>query len=635
MIKRYFGRWLYYAVIITVILPARPVVAAAPVPDALRSLFAHAAQPAGSGLFVDHAAYLLIRRGDQVRATALGDFARTAAWPAGVEVVRSFPGLVDAWCTEEGLNALALDPATRAIVPPLRFRTAQAESEALAVMDVAPFLATGATGSGVRVAVIDVDFSGYESLLGAELPPHVETRSFVDPDLEPFRERSYHGTAVAEIIHDVAPGADLIFLTILTQSDFFEAVTWCIENEVSVVNMSLGFVAGPRDGSSTISAEVDRASQAGIVWINSAGNEAASHWGGDWVDADADSYLDFAPGLEVVGFTYPGFQGGGSPAVVAQLIWDRWPTTTGLSLELEIYRDSLRAQLATSSNGQPSGALPYRVATLNNAVAGTRYYLAIKRQSGVISSPLRLDVFNDETVSDMQPRNAGGSLLIPADARGALSVGAYDFTKVTPGADPVRFYSSRGPTWDGRSKPEIVAADGVSTTTYGPRGFYGTSASAPHVAGAAALLSSASVRGGLFTYVWNREDLLKLLAIRPLDFGPPGNDDTYGLGGIVLPPASSRPADLSVTAFPNPFNANLVISFRAEAGQSYIVRIFALLGRQVWSAREIQSAAAAGDARITWSGRDAGGHDLGSGVYFFSITTADGRVQSGRALLLK
>ena len=56
-------------------------------------------------------------------------------------------------------------------------------------------------------------------------------------------------------------------------------------------------------------------------------------------------------------------------------------------------------------------------------------------------------------------------------------------------------YSSRGLTIDGRPKPDLSAPDSVSGATYGPAGggcgvsgFPGTSAAAPHVAGALALV---------------------------------------------------------------------------------------------------------------------------------------------------
>ena len=53
----------------------------------------------------------------------------------------------------------------------------------------------------------------------------------------------------------------------------------------------------------------------------------------------------------------------------------------------------------------------------------------------------------------------------------------------------VEFFSSQGPTIDGRTKPDITGIDGVSVTAAGSfvNPFFGTSAAAPHVAGIAAL----------------------------------------------------------------------------------------------------------------------------------------------------
>ncbi|MFQ5878641.1 MAG: S8 family serine peptidase [Dehalococcoidia bacterium] len=78
-----------------------------------------------------------------------------------------------------------------------------------------------------------------------------------------------------------------------------------------------------------------------------------------------------------------------------------------------------------------------------------------------------------------------GSLRQPADNPNVLAVGAVNHAL----PNLVEPFSSQGPTDDGRKKPDLVAADGVSTNTSGSAplfGFFGTFASAPHVAGAAA-----------------------------------------------------------------------------------------------------------------------------------------------------
>jgi subtilisin family serine protease len=82
-------------------------------------------------------------------------------------------------------------------------------------------------------------------------------------------------------------------------------------------------------------------------------------------------------------------------------------------------------------------------------------------------------------------RTASGTLGLPADAAGAVTVAA-----INAAALVVEGYSSRGPTEDGRVKPDVAAPDNVETASYDGETFLGTSAATPHVAGAAALLLS-------------------------------------------------------------------------------------------------------------------------------------------------
>ncbi len=54
----------------------------------------------------------------------------------------------------------------------------------------------------------------------------------------------------------------------------------------------------------------------------------------------------------------------------------------------------------------------------------------------------------------------------------------------------VETFSSQGPTSAGADKPDITGPDGLTTSAYGQKRFYGTSAATPAVAGALALMLS-------------------------------------------------------------------------------------------------------------------------------------------------
>jgi subtilisin family serine protease len=82
---------------------------------------------------------------------------------------------------------------------------------------------------------------------------------------------------------------------------------------------------------------------------------------------------------------------------------------------------------------------------------------------------------------DVEHHSACGTVREVASNPHVIAVGA-----VAPDSGEVRDYSSRGPTSSGRAKPELCAPDGVTGTVY--ESFAGTSASAPYVAGAIALL---------------------------------------------------------------------------------------------------------------------------------------------------
>lgn len=135
------------------------------------------------------------------------------------------------------------------------------------------------------------------------------------------------------------------------------------------------------------------------------------------------------------------------------------------------------------------------------------------------------------------------SLAVPADSPAAFTAFAVDWQA----PNVIASYSSEGPTWDGRVKPDIVAPASTSTRSYGVNSFRGTSASAPHVAGAAALVKQAFPP-------WGPDQIQSFLESRAIDLGSPGKDTTFGSGRLNLgmPSAPTPTPTPTVTPTPTP-----------------------------------------------------------------------------------
>ena len=144
----------------------------------------------------------------------------------------------------------------------------------------------GATGAGIRVAVID---SGYDRALNdSRVLPGV---SFVDPDDDFALARNDddgdvlgHGTACADLVLRVAPDARVIpvrvFGRVLETSPgtLQAAMHWAIDAGAHVINVSLGTKL--ESALVPLYAACERAMRAGIIVVaadDNAGNESRSY----------------------------------------------------------------------------------------------------------------------------------------------------------------------------------------------------------------------------------------------------------------------------------------------------------------------------------------------------------------------
>ncbi len=347
----------------------------------------------------------------------------------------------------------------------------QATTQALDYLGVPGWHDAAYSGSGVKVAILDGGFAGYQSLLGTELPGTVTVYHPTGGD--DISGWGSHGAACAEIVADIAPEADMFLAFFRTEVEWMNAVDWLIDQEVDVISHSVSWMfAGPGDGTGWGCEKVAQARRAGVTWLQSAGNYGQDHWQGRFSDPNSNNVHNFTPYDETNRIWV---QAG--KKVTAAMRWDDpWDASAN---DYDLYLlDSYGATIASSTDIQDGDDHPEEM--LESFVYASGWYsLQIRRVSA--NGLARFDLYTVD--KELQHQVLWGSIMDPADASAAITVGAF------PWYDPqsVRDFSGRGPTGDDRTKPDLTAPDGITTVSYGDT-FEGTSASTAHAAGVAALL---------------------------------------------------------------------------------------------------------------------------------------------------
>jgi subtilisin family serine protease len=368
----------------------------------------------------------------------------------------------------------------------------------------------GFKGAGVKVGILDPEVSKSSRYLGTALPKNtpVFLGGCVNNRGQSVDDEGLHGPAAAEIVHAMAPEAQLYIACSLGDDD--AAIQWLVQQGVRVISYSAGGIYGRRNGTGRSQDRINRLARQGILWVNAAGNDGRTFHRGQL--SGGSGWHAFAPGKNAMGFKTKSVAG----SVKLTLIWSQWDTALISDYDLYIFDASMN-ELAKSANRnttlrQPSETISARLKP------GTQYFVGIRANPGARAASFILNIHNAGSVEYLVP---SGSLGQPADAVGALSVGAvsWNTSKLAP-------YSSRGPTEDGRLKPEISAPTEVSSVVY-KGNFAGTSAAAPHVSGAAALVWG---RNPQFT----RDQVVNFLLGRARDMGPQGPDNDFGHGCLDM-----------------------------------------------------------------------------------------------------
>ena len=430
----------------------------------------------------------------------------------------------------------------------------------------------GVDGQGVKVGVLSDSYNtklgnpAADDVLKRDLPgltnPDHPTPVQVLQDY-PFGTRSDEGRAMLQIVHDVAPGADLAFRTgFLGAVDFANGIRALEQAGCDVIVEDISYISEPffRDG--VVAQAVDAVKALGVSYFSAAGNFGTNSWQG--------TFAPVAAPAGVVGQAHnfaSGFAGGtdilqsitldqGEYTVVFQ--WDDGTPGMTTNSDFDIYLATTSGNTLFGFNRMNIGGEPLEVLPFIVGADNVQSNIVIVRESGTGAATLKYIVYRGLLeINEYGGLNAS-TLTGQANAAGAIAVGAVLYTN-TPeysGITPtVASFSSRGGTAVNgvlRAKPEITAPNGVNTSVElggvnydgdAFPNFFGTSAAAPHAAGVAALLLHARTK--YYGNALSPDGVKGILQSTAIDMSTPGYDVATGAGFILADSALANLANPS------------------------------------------------------------------------------------------
>ncbi|RYG47632.1 hypothetical protein EON79_06790 [bacterium] len=399
----------------------------------------------------------------------------------------------------------------------------------------------GLTGKGSKVGVIS-DSNDYQtaSQASGDLPATIDV-----PNDNHGRPASGEGTAMMEIVYDVAPGAGLAFNnTGGTEASFAQHYLDLFNAGCKIVVDDISYYGEPAFQDGPIGVAMSQIFQDGGICFSAAANSGSlrsntsSVWEGDFTasgtvfnygDGTSAPCNAWATGaaanrISAVGRNYLSLQ------------WnDPWGAATN---DYDLFVTDANGNVILYGNANNIGGAP--IEALTNAVPNQFAYVA--RYSGV-NRVVRLN----QNRGRLQYATTGQTYGHAASSNG------YGIAAINAALSPIRpfnsgdntaNYSSDGPrrhyynadggliatnlTLAGAKRlprPALTGPDGGSTNTPGFRPFFGTSAAAPHVAALTALLQEFDPNASMLR-------LLFALEAGAIDIGTAGFDVNAGSGAV-------------------------------------------------------------------------------------------------------
>lgn len=431
----------------------------------------------------------------------------------------------------------------------------------------------GVNGSGIKIGVISDSYNvlGGESsgISSGDLPGVGNFNGFQNPVtvLKDDTSGIDEGRAMIELIHDLAPGAEIIFHSAFNNPGASgTAPSTTIANAIDALRIAgadiivddVAILSAAKYQDGAAAQAVDRASAAGIPYFSSAGNNSDNAYESTHVSSlpatDFNDLHNFDSGggfdqILDLGTLAPGED------FRATLWWEDaysslgGAATTDLSLVFVVSNEAENINALVESNqDQLAGADAFEFGGITNPFDfPLDVGIAVDRVAGDEAKLLSIEVFGRPIIDD----NDTNSPTIHGhnSAKGGVAVAAQFYAE--PGLDEVEAFSAAGPTLilfgaDGtplsspefRATPQLTGIDGTDTTFFipgvDPEGnsfpnFFGTSAAAPHVAAVAALVLE---QADLLGIDLSPTELYDLLYASTVDIETPGFDNLSGFGRL-------------------------------------------------------------------------------------------------------
>ncbi|MGG7177464.1 S8 family serine peptidase [Clostridium paraputrificum] len=358
------------------------------------------------------------------------------------------------------------------------------EGDQLHRADLVRKLNSGSNGKGMKVGVISdgVDHLN-DSVKKGALPSNVTVLS--------NKVTGDEGTAMLEIVHALAPGADLYFNDCGEDKiGFNKAVDNLVAAGCNIIVDDISWITEPFFEDGIVATHVkDVIKKTGICYMSSAGNSATSHYTGLYYNGGYNNH-DFSSGKKPDDKNmYIRVKPGESAIVVLQ--WDDQfgNSNNDYDLYLRDMNGNIIGESSAYQNGAGSNPLE-AIQYTNNTSNSIDAVIDVKNSEGeAAQKTLELYIYGENYINNVV---SSDSIFGQAAVPEVITVGAIEASA----PNEVANYSSQGPVSKLNNvkinKPDISGAAGVSVTGAGgfPTKFSGTSAAAPHIAAIVALLWS-------------------------------------------------------------------------------------------------------------------------------------------------